>query len=138
MAHGLLVLSLIDGLRNQTDVQLKARASMGQHWCFKAPVLSGDTIDASYQIDAIEPAKTDDQSIPLTPSTPTGAHQRLPRIRSLAFSAIMMVGALVFEPIKLGITDESQIRIFSSPCTPRVSGSTTAISSTPILQVQLG
>ena len=41
----------------------------------------------------------------------------LPRIKSLAFSPIIIVVALVFDPIKLGMVEESQIRIFSIPHT---------------------
>jgi hypothetical protein len=58
-------------------------------------------------------------------------------MRSAAFSPIMMVAAFVFDPIRLGMTELSQIRNPSSPCT-RNAGSTTAIASTPILQVLTG
>ncbi len=46
IAHGLLVLSLIDGLKNQADAQFEALASLGWDWRFTAPVLAGDTIKA--------------------------------------------------------------------------------------------
>lgn len=46
IAHGLLVLSLIDGLKNQADAQFEALASLGWNWRFTAPVLAGDTIKA--------------------------------------------------------------------------------------------
>ena len=64
-------------------------------------------------------------------------HDRLPRIRSAAFSATMMVGALVFEPIMLGKIEESHILNRSMPWT-RSSGSTTAIVPVPILHVPFG
>ena len=86
--------------------------------------------------EAHRPRRTcprDRRSCPVGRSAP----QRLPRIMSEAFSAIMIVGALVFEPTRLGMVELSQIRIPSSPRT-RSSGSTTAISSTPILQLQVG
>ena len=58
-------------------------------------------------------------------------------IKSAALSAIMMVGALVLPPTSIGMTEASTIR---SPCSPRTRsfGSTTAVSSTPILQVPTG
>jgi hypothetical protein len=54
-------------------------------------------------------------------------------------SAIMMVGALVLPPIRLGITEASTTRRPSMPRT-RHSWSTTAIGSLsgPILQVPTG
>lgn len=63
VAHGLLVLSLIDGLKNQADAQIKARASMGWDWTFRAPVLAGDAITVAYEITEIASAKSDDQAI---------------------------------------------------------------------------
>jgi len=60
-----------------------------------------------------------------------------PRIQSAARSAIMMVGALVLPPISVGITEASTTRRPSMPCT-RNFVSTTAIASTPILQVPTG
>jgi acyl dehydratase len=46
VAHGLLVLSLVDGLKNQTQAQFRAVASLGWEWRFRQPVLSGDTLRA--------------------------------------------------------------------------------------------
>ena len=63
VAHGLLVLSLVDGMKNQAPAQLKARASMGWDWRFRRPVLAGDKIAVSYEISAIDLARTDDQAV---------------------------------------------------------------------------
>ena len=64
---------------------------------------------------------------------------RRPAIASAARSAIMIVGAFVFDPTNVGITEASTTR---SPAIPRTrkSASTTAIwsSSRPILQVPTG
>ena len=49
----------------------------------------------------------------------------------------MIAAAFVFEPIRLGMTEESQIRSASMPRT-RNYGSTTERSSDPILQVPTG
>ena len=46
VAHGLLILAMVDGLKNQTDAQFKAQASLGWDWSFRAPVLLGDEISA--------------------------------------------------------------------------------------------
>ena len=54
VAHGLLVMSLIDGLKNGAPAQLRARASLGWHWSFHRPVLAGDRIAVSITIAAIE------------------------------------------------------------------------------------
>jgi acyl dehydratase len=44
VAHGLLVLSLIDGLKNQCPAQFRAIASLGWDMRFSRPVLAGDRI----------------------------------------------------------------------------------------------
>ncbi len=61
----------------------------------------------------------------------------LPRIISAAFSAIAIVVALVFAEISEGMVELSHTRKASMPRT-RICVSTTAISSTPILQVPTG
>ncbi|POM16777.1 hypothetical protein CSX04_05072 [Burkholderia cepacia] len=52
-------------------------------------------------------------------------------------SAIMIVGAFVLPDTIRGITDASQIRKPSTPCTER-RGVTTACSSLPMRQVPAG
>ena len=56
---------------------------------------------------------------------------------SLAFSAIMMVGALVLPEVMVGMIEASAMRRPSRPRTRRRS-STTAMGSEPILQVLVG
>lgn len=63
VAHGLLVLSLVDGLKNQAPAQFRARASKGWEWTFKAPVLAGDTIHARLEVAGIDPARSQDQAV---------------------------------------------------------------------------
>ena len=50
VAHGLLVLSLIDGLKNQTPAQFDAVASLGWNWRFSAPVFMGDQLRAVIKV----------------------------------------------------------------------------------------
>ena len=45
VAHGLLVLSVIEGLKSTAPVQLNSFASLGWTWHFTLPVLSGDTVE---------------------------------------------------------------------------------------------
>lgn len=55
VAHGLLVLSLVDGLKNQTPAQFAAIASLGWDWHFAAPVLAGDEIGARITVTDLRP-----------------------------------------------------------------------------------
>ena len=66
-----------------------------------------------------------------------GIGHLLPRIMSAAFSAMAMVGALVFEDETSGMMELSHTLRRSMPCTRR-KGSTTAMSSPPILQAPTG
>ncbi|QMU59620.1 MAG: (R)-hydratase [Boseongicola sp.] len=50
VAHGLLVLSLIDGLKNQSPAQFDAIASLGWDWRFSRPILIGDMISARIEV----------------------------------------------------------------------------------------
>lgn len=52
VAHGLLVLSLVDGLKNRAPAQFRARASLGWEWRFAGPVLAGDEIRATIRVAA--------------------------------------------------------------------------------------
>lgn len=53
IAHGLLILSLVDGLKNRAPIQLNAIASLGwEKWEFKGPVCAGDSIKCKITIAA--------------------------------------------------------------------------------------
>jgi 3-hydroxybutyryl-CoA dehydratase len=58
VAHGLLVLSLIDGLKNQAPAQIRALASLGWDWSFRRPVFAGDTIRAVLRVEAKRATRT--------------------------------------------------------------------------------
>lgn len=57
VAHGLLVLSLIDGLKNQSPVRLDAVASLGWDIRFRAPVFAGDELQATFRVESVRPAR---------------------------------------------------------------------------------
>ena len=63
VAHGLLVLSLVDGLKNRTPAQFDAIASLGWNWTFAAPVIAGDTIGATITVAAKRPVSRPDRGI---------------------------------------------------------------------------
>lgn len=63
VAHGLLVLSLIDGLKNQCPAQFRAIASLGWEWSFRAPVLCNDTIQATLTVVEKRPTSRPDRGI---------------------------------------------------------------------------
>jgi acyl dehydratase len=52
VAHGLLVLSLIDGLKNQAPARFDAVASLGWDIRFSAPVLAGDRLRAVFTVQS--------------------------------------------------------------------------------------
>lgn len=63
VAHGLLVLSLLDGLKNEAEVKLRAVASLGWDWSFRAPVFFGDRIRARIEVKATRPVKSPGRGI---------------------------------------------------------------------------
>ena len=52
IAHGLLGLSMVDGLKTRCAVRLMAVATLGWNWNFRAPILIGDRIHAVIRIKA--------------------------------------------------------------------------------------
>ena len=64
IAHGLLGLCLIDGLKNRAEVQLQAVASLGwSDWAFKAPILAGDSIGATITVAEMRLTSRGDRGI---------------------------------------------------------------------------
>lgn len=77
VAHGLLVLSLLDGLKNAAPVQLRAVASLGWEWSFRAPVLAGDRIGARIEVKALRHARAPERGIATLGFTATDAGGRV-------------------------------------------------------------
>ena len=77
VAHGLFILSLVDGLKNQAEAQFRNRASKEWQWKFLAPVLAGDTIHAMLTVMAIKPARAPDQSVLSLAFEVTNQHGKL-------------------------------------------------------------
>lgn len=50
VAHGLLVLSVVDGLKFQSGAKPDGLASLGWDWRFEKPVFAGDTIRAELTV----------------------------------------------------------------------------------------
>lgn len=63
VAHGLLVQSVVDGLKNQSKAKLKAVASLGWDWKFEKPVLAGDQIFVSICVADKRPTKKPNRGI---------------------------------------------------------------------------
>jgi 3-hydroxybutyryl-CoA dehydratase len=63
VAHGLLILSLADGLKNQAPAQFAAVASLGWNWKFAAPVFPSDAIRAEMQVTAKRQTRRPDRGI---------------------------------------------------------------------------
>ena len=55
IAHGLLGLALVDGLKNRAEVRLAAVASLSWTWDFRAPIRPGDRIHAEITLEEVLP-----------------------------------------------------------------------------------
>ncbi|QDC01512.1 MaoC/PaaZ C-terminal domain-containing protein [Mesorhizobium sp. 8] len=63
VAHGLLVLSLVDGLKNQAEARFRAIASLGWDFRFERPVLAGDAIRARIAVAGKRVTRKPDRGI---------------------------------------------------------------------------
>ncbi|WP_074012397.1 MaoC family dehydratase [Candidatus Sodalis sp. SoCistrobi] len=63
IAHGLLGLALIDGLKTRSAVRLCGIATLGWNWTFCAPLLPGDRIYAEITVVSKRPTKRADRGI---------------------------------------------------------------------------
>jgi 3-hydroxybutyryl-CoA dehydratase len=58
IAHGLLGLALVDGLKNRAEVRLAAVASLSWTWDFRAPIRPGDRIHAEITLEEVLPSRS--------------------------------------------------------------------------------
>jgi 3-hydroxybutyryl-CoA dehydratase len=63
IAHGLLGLSLADGLKTRCNVRLRGIATLSWNWSFRAPLLIGDRMSVRIAIAAARPTKRLDRGI---------------------------------------------------------------------------
>ncbi|MBL8703533.1 MAG: MaoC family dehydratase N-terminal domain-containing protein [Rhodospirillales bacterium] len=63
IAHGLLGLSMADGLKTRCPVRLMGVATLGWSWSFRAPILIGDRICARISVRAARLTKRGDRGI---------------------------------------------------------------------------
>jgi acyl dehydratase len=57
IAHGLLGLSLADGLKTRSKVRLKGIATLNWNWSFRGPLLIGDRIHVDIAVHAKRPTR---------------------------------------------------------------------------------
>lgn len=74
VAHGLLVLSVVDGLKNQCAAQFDAIASLNWTWRFDTPVFVGDVIGAAIEVTDLRPSSKPDRGIVTLRFTVTNQH----------------------------------------------------------------
>ncbi len=63
IAHGLLVLGLVDGLMMNSAVKPRIVAALGWDWSFKAPVLINDRVHAEARFKPVRRTKRGDRGI---------------------------------------------------------------------------
>lgn len=63
IAHGLLVLSLVDGLKTRCTTRLMSVAALGWNWSFRGPVCPGDRIRARFELRSKRLTRKGDRGI---------------------------------------------------------------------------
>lgn len=63
IAHGLLGLSLADGLKTRCAIRLMGVATLGWNWAFRAPLLPGDRIHARIEVQSQRLTRRGDRGI---------------------------------------------------------------------------
>ena len=63
VAHGILGLAIVDGLKNRADTRFQAVASLGWNWKFSRPIFIGDRIHAEIEVQAKRETRRSDRGI---------------------------------------------------------------------------
>ena len=63
IAHGLLILSLVDGLKTRCTTRLMSIAALGWNWSFRTPVYPGDRIRTRFELRAKRLTRSGDRGI---------------------------------------------------------------------------
>jgi acyl dehydratase len=63
VAHGLLGLAMVDGLKNRASHRFRAVASLNWRWTFSGPILIGDRIQGEITVTAKRETKRADRGI---------------------------------------------------------------------------
>ena len=68
VAHGLLGLSLADGMKTQADLRFPPGASLGWSWDFLLPIHADDTLHVEFEVGSLRTTKKPDWGIVVLPS----------------------------------------------------------------------
>lgn len=63
IAHGLMIVTMVDGMKMRCHWQLQAIATLSVTWDFRKPVLAGDRISATMRVESKRTTKRDDRGI---------------------------------------------------------------------------
>ena len=63
VAHGILGLAIVDGLKNRAETRFRAVASLGWNWKFARPILIGDRIHAEIRVESKRETRRADRGI---------------------------------------------------------------------------
>ena len=74
VAHGLLGLSLADGLKTRSDYRFVPGMSLGWTWDFKGPIKLGDTVHVKFRVASMRPVKRPGCGIVVLPSELINQH----------------------------------------------------------------
>ena len=74
VAHGLLGLSLADGLKTQADMRFVPGMSLGWEWAFKLPIKLGDSVHVKFRVGSKREVKRPGWGIVILPSDLINQH----------------------------------------------------------------